>query len=494
MKIVIVGGGTSGWLTTLLFKRYLKDFDIVNISSKEIPTVGVGESTTYRFFSSLMKAGIKFKDIFLGCDGLPKMGINFDGWSKQPGSFIGDIDGSRTSREDMDYFFYYCVENNIPIEKAGVCGYQAYYGKTNCFINKDPSFDIDLDHTNFAACHIDNYAAGEFFKKVSIDSGVVHYESLVKNISVSEGLINSLELSSGEVVTADLYVDCTGFSKFIAKNLPDYEWQSYSKYLPLNSAIPFFRKEDEDAQWKPFTTAKTLSSGWMWEIPTRNRIGRGYVYDSNFISESEARKEVEDLFGEKLIFPRSAITFETGKQKQVYNKNCVSIGLSASFLEPLEATNIHCTIVQIENFINECIKRDNREKYNSFCNTLFDNMRDFVAYHYTGGKEDTPFWKYVNDLPKPNKVKEILELTKKRVLRKTDWEFHDGQAGQSLWIEIASGLGHINSTNCSDMMTESGFNRETIKRELESFHEFCEFTCKQNMSALEMNEYLKANK
>ena len=211
------------------------------------------------------------------------MGINFDGWSKQPGSFIGDIDGSRTSREDMDYFFYYCVENNIPIEKAGMCGYQAYYGKTNCFINKDPSFDIDLDHTNFAACHIDNYAAGEFFKKVSIDSGVVHYESLVKNISVSEGLINSLELSSGEVVTADLYVDCTGFSKFISKNLPDYEWQSYSKYLPLNSAIPFFRKEDEDAQWKPFTTAKTLSSGWMWEIPTRNRIGRGYVYDSNFI-------------------------------------------------------------------------------------------------------------------------------------------------------------------------------------------------------------------
>ena len=169
MKIVIVGGGTSGWLTTLLFKKYLKDFDIVNISSKEIPTVGVGESTTYRFFSSLMKAGIKFKDIFLGCDGLPKMGINFDGWSKQSGSFIGDIDGSRTSREDMDYFFYYCVENNIQIEKAGMCGYQAYYGKTNCFINKDPSFDIDLDHTNFAACHIDNYAAGEFFKKVSIE-------------------------------------------------------------------------------------------------------------------------------------------------------------------------------------------------------------------------------------------------------------------------------------------------------------------------------------
>ena len=166
MKIVIVGGGTSGWLTTLLFKKYLKDFDVVNISSKEIPTVGVGESTTYRFFSSLMKAGIKFKDIFLGCNGLPKMGINFDGWAKQPGSFIGDIDGSHTSHADIDYFFYYCVENDIPIEKAGVCGYQAYYGKTNCFINKDPNFDVDLDHTNFAACHIDTYAAGEFFKKI----------------------------------------------------------------------------------------------------------------------------------------------------------------------------------------------------------------------------------------------------------------------------------------------------------------------------------------
>ena len=493
MKIVIVGGGTSGWLTTLLFHRFLnkKGHTVINVSSKEIPIVGVGESTTFRFLQSLQKVGISFIDIFKGCDALPKLGIKFDGWAKTPGSFIGDIDGSHTSPMDCDYFLYHCAENNIPIEYAGVCGNQAYHGKTNFYINDDPTFLCDLDYNSFSACHIDTFTSGNFFKTLCKNDCVAHYDAFVEQVNVSEIGIESLQLSSGDIVSGDLYVDCTGFAKLLSKNLPGYEWDSYSKYLPLDSAIPFFRESDGVEEYHPYTTAKTMSSGWMWAIPSRNRIGRGYVYDSNFITESEAKKELESFFGEKLNYYRSPIKFNPGKQKKVFNKNCVSIGLSASFLEPLEATNIHCTVVQIENFINDCIINNNKEKYNSFCNTLFDSMRDFVAYHYTGGKEDTEFWKYVKTIERPDKVNQILEITKNRLLKKSDWESHDGQAGQGLWTYIAKGIGHISSDRCSSFID---YDKDLIKKEFDSYQKRIENTYKYNLTTYELNDYLKANK
>jgi len=491
MKIIIVGGGTAGWLTTLLFRRYLPQdqYIVENISSKEIPTVGVGESTTFRFIDSLQKVGLPFFDVYKNCDALPKLGINFVNWAKQDGSFIGPIDGSGSSQNEYDYFLYHCIENNLPIEYSGLGSYQSKNGKSNFFMNDDPSFLIDLDFTHFAACHIDTYSAGQYLKNVSLQSGVIHHEDIVDHVIKDSNKITLLKLKSGKQIDGDLFVDCTGFAKVIAKQLDGYEWNSYKKYLPLNTAIPFV-VEDDDAELMPYTNAITMSSGWVWEIASRNRIGRGYVFDSNFITDEQAIEELQNYYG-KTITPIKKINFEAGSQSIVYNSNCVSVGLSASFLEPLEATNIHCTIVQIENFIKDCIFSNERDKYNNFCSKLFDNMRDFVAYHYTGGKENSEFWKHVKTLDRPQKVHEILDIGKKRLFRLDDWEAHDGQAGQPLWDFIAAGLGHINKEVIGGFVGDVGYSRDDVKLSFDKYHSWCDNRTKSCMTVNQLNDYFK---
>jgi len=489
MKIIIVGGGTAGWLTSLLFRRYLPQdrYTIENVSSKEIPIIGVGESTTYRFLESLQRVGISFFDVYKKCNALPKLGINFVNWAKTNGSFVGPIDGSGSSQNLYDYFLYHCLENNIPIEYAGLGSYQSEIGKSNFFINTDPNFSTELDFTHFAACHIDTYKTGQYFKTLSIESGVVHHEDIVESVQKKSNNIASLNLKSGKVIEGDLFVDCTGFAKIIAKQLDGYEWESYKKYLPLNTAIPF-EIEDDDRKLTPYTSAIAMSSGWVWEIPTAERTGRGYVFDSNFLSYDEAILELETFYGKK-VNPIKKIKFEAGKQTLTYNSNCVSIGLSASFLEPLEATNIHCTVVQIENFIHDCIFNNEREKYNKFCTKLFDNMRDFVAYHYTGGKENSEFWEYVKTLERPEKVLEILDIGKERMFRLDDWEFHDGQAGQPLWDYIAAGLGHIDS-NSAKMFTDAvGYDKEQLKTNFDNYHSWCKTVTDKCMTVDQLNQY-----
>jgi tryptophan halogenase len=494
MKIIIVGGGTAGWLTTFLFRRYLPQdrYIVENVSSKEIPTVGVGESTTFRFIDSLQKVGLSFFDIYKNCDALPKLGINFVNWAKEGGNFIGPIDGSGSSQNLYDYFLYHCIENGLPIEDAGLGSYQSKNGKCNFFMNDDPSFLTDLDFTHFAACHIDTYSAGQYLKNVSLECGVIHHDDIVEHVITDSNEITGLSLKSGKQIDGDLFVDCTGFAKVIAKQLDGYKWNSYGKYLPLNAAIPFI-VEDDDAEMMPYTNAITMSSGWVWEIASRNRIGRGYVFDSNFITDEQAVEELQKYYG-KNITPIRKITFEAGSQSIVYNSNCVSIGLSASFLEPLEATNIHCTIVQIQNFITDCIFNDEREKYNNFCSKLFDNMRDFVAYHYTGGKENSEFWKHVKTLDRPQKVNEILDISKKRMFRFDDWESHDGQAGQPLWDFIAAGLGHIDK-NCAIIHSDAaGYDKQDIANKFDSYHSWCKSMSDKCMTVKELNNYFKNTK
>ena len=489
MKIIIVGGGTAGWLTSLLFRRYLPQdkYVVENISSKEIPTIGVGESTTYRFLESLQRVGVSFFDVYKNCNALPKLGINFVNWAKDNGSFVGPIDGSGSSQNLYDYFLYHCLENDIPIEYAGLGSYQSKIGKSNFFINTDPSFSTELDFTHFAACHIDTYKTGQYFKTLSIESGVIHHEDIVESVQKKSNAITSLILKSGKIIEGDIFVDCTGFAKIIAKQLDGYQWESYKKYLPLNTAIPF-KIENDTSEKMPYTSAITMSSGWVWEISTRERIGRGYVFDSNFISTEQAIEELENYYGKK-VTPIKKISFEAGKQVVTYNSNCVSIGLSASFLEPLEATNIHCTIVQIENFIKDCIFSDNRVKYNKFCSKLFDNMKDFVVYHYTGGKENSEFWKYVKTLEKPNKVVEILDIGKKRMFRLDDWEAHDGQAGQPLWDFIAAGLGHINSNSAKLFTKEVEYDKEQVKEHFDRYHSWCKTVTDNCMTVDQLNQY-----
>ena len=193
-----------------------------------------------------------------------------------------------------------------------------------------------------------------------------------------------------------MYIDSTGFKRLLISKL-NSKWISYKKYLPLNEAIAFQTKDT--TEYNPYTLAKAMKAGWMWRIPTQGRWGNGYVFDNKYINAEEAKKECEDYLKIKINIGKN-IKFEAGTLDKVWIGNCLAIGLSSSFIEPMEASSIGCTIQQAF-ILMHCLPnyKSNIEFYNNRFKELIENIRDFVVIHYLVDKKDTEFWKRKVDLP-----------------------------------------------------------------------------------------------
>ncbi|AOO11686.1 tryptophan halogenase [Cyanophage S-RIM44] len=437
MKIVVVGGGTSGWIVT----NYLSGtHHCINISTKEIPTIGVGEGTTGKFPDML---GVDKTELMIELDALPKLGIKFNGWSKTSDHFWSPIDGSATANYYIDYstFSQYftgalptsCSKYSVLMED----------GLTNYSYEKD----FLVGNWDHHALHIDAYKTAEYFKKISLDSGAVHVEAQVVKVNREKNAITSLELDNGSIITGDVFIDCSGFSRVLNSHL---DWIDYSEYLPVNSAVVYSAPETEK---KPYTVAQAMKYGWTWEIPTRNKTGRGYVYCDKYASEDDILDELGDV--EKI----KSIKFTSGRINQFKDSNCVSIGLSSGFLEPLQATSIHCALIQLELFFysfptkQSLLCEDSTSRYNNLIAILYDDMRDFVSLHYSGGKTDSDFWK---DITCTDRVHEILNICKARLTRSFDFPHVPGTVKQESWNPILAGLGHFDKSLVMDVFTSDG--------------------------------------
>jgi tryptophan halogenase len=210
----------------------------------------------------------------------------------------------------------------------------------------------------------------------------------------------------------------------------------------MNSALPFFLEYEIPSWPKPVTGSTALSSGWMWQIPTVHRYGCGYVFCDKFLSFEQAQEELENVLGKK-IKPIKRIKFEAGRLDMPWNKNCIALGLASAFVEPLEATSIHATTIQIKKFI-EYIGTDKQDQYNVEIGDMYDEIKDFIVLHYLGGKVDSPFWKYIaeNNIA-TDFVKYVIEITKTRLLVKTDVPDKENSIGYQAWNQILAGLGYI---------------------------------------------------
>ena len=444
MKIVIVGGGTTGWMVTYYLS---KTHQCVNISTDEIPIIGVGEGTTGRFPTVFKMDPI---DMMLGMDALPKLGIKFEGWSTEKESFWSPIDGGSVTADDyfLDYSLYAC----------GPCSTFTRMmadNKSNFFVNH-PYIQSDVSSH---ALHIDAYKTSSFFKQKCLDEfKLKHYNEKVIGVNRdSNGNIISVQLPGDVTVEGDLFIDCSGFSRVLSDHI---EWIDYSKYLPVNSAVVYKTKETIDR--KPYTTAKAMKYGWTWEIPTRNKIGRGYVYCDKYASEDDILSELGDV--EKV----KSIKFNSGRLDKFLNGNCVTIGLASGFLEPLQATSIHTSIIQMELLVyNFPTKQSFSDKilvdqYNSMMSKFWDKMRDFVSVHYTGGKKDTEFW---TNFEFPDTVNRIVHLAKTRLTRSFDFEDRiTGDVGQESWNPTLWGLGHFDKCNIQKVFDSDGANLEDVRQ------------------------------
>lgn len=466
MHIVIVGGGTAGWLTALFAaKRHVGVHNITVIESSKIGVVGVGESTTGLLTDVLNNL---FWD--LDCDhdefivetgATLKYAIKHKGWTNNIDEYyLGPIDGSFSKESVPDLLFSYVLnrfsKKDLPLSSE----------IGTWILNNASSFSKETNtfSTWTHAMHVDAHLVGKYFKKVCLrNPNAVHIDSEVTDVNLKEnGHIKSVTLSNGQTVEGDFFIDCSGFNRVLMKHMPS-KWVSYQNHLPVNTGLPFQLKYLDDEMPEPYTTAWAQKNGWMWQIPLMDRKGCGYVFDSNFTTPDKAQEEIETILGRE-IDPIRVIKFDTGRQESAWINNCLTIGLSSAFLEPLEATSIHSTIVQSRSFIFEYLQptleqtlnEGSRKIYNQRTRVLFDDVKDFINLHYMGGRTDSEFWRWVNTgAITTDFTANLLEMCKSRMPTGNDYPKYFGSAGQGLYSYVLAG---INKLDKNIALEEINFN------------------------------------
>ena len=469
MKIVIVGGGTAGWIAAAFFVKYTKGYDVTVIESSKIPIIGAGEGSTGSL-PWFVKTG-SHNDKNSWADGLVteidflrktkatlKLGIRMQNWKGDGKYYYSPFHGSSTDYHPIDSNFLTSI---LKYDKSHLSSLHSWMmdDKLSTFIKRNGRIVSGLDNHSY---HFDGHEVGKYFKDVCVKKGikVIDSEVLDTNFDNNEYL-KSIKLSNGDVVESDIWFDCTGFSKVLMSKTKN-KWVSYKDNLPTNTAIPF--SSDVFSGTVKFEThAEAMNAGWMWRIPLQNRYGNGYVFCDEFQSYDKSVEEIEKKMGHP-IQPIKTIKFEPGRYEKTWYNNIVAIGLSSHFLEPLEATAIHISIISMSNLLfhflksKECISSElNKGNYNKMVNYMIDDYKDFIQMHYLTGRDDTPFWKFIkNELVITDTNKEYIEISKFRLLNRFDISSRHGTPGWPLWCHIMHNAGLFN-------------DRDMIRRELD-FH------------------------
>lgn len=494
MKIVIVGGGTAGWLTAFALSHDRKDHSYTIIDSSKIGIIGVGESTTGAFSNFAINRGISKFELIKETNALPKYGIKFFDWSPTNKEYTSPVDGSYSSENFIDWALYTSLLTKKNLTSSSLGASIIENNKTDYYINKSGKLDHIFGHFPL---HIDTFATGNFFKKKCLNNRVQHIDSIVKDVIINNqtGFIEKLQLDDNTVVEGDMFIDCTGFSQTLIKHL-DLDWVDYSNFLPVNSAIPFNVNNDNNNK-HPYTTAKAMSSGWLWEIPTKNHINRGYIFCDKFISTEDAVDEIKQIYGNDITYNK-VIKFNAGRLNNPWIKNCIAIGLSSAFLEPLQATSIHCTVAQIEDFINNCLGSSIFDTidlnvinlYNARISELYSSMADLISLHYTGKRCDTDFWRSMINKQTP-KVEKILKLSKTRGLRNFDFDTKYAHAGQAIWNNTVIELDHYDLDAINNLFEQFGVNLFESSYNLNVLYNQNLQLLENCLSLQELDKYLK---
>jgi len=467
MHIVIVGGGTAGWTAAsyLVNKRPQHRYTV--IESSKIPTIGVGEAATGLLTGLVDQLGIDRWEFMHKTDALPKLAIKFQNWRGHDEDYLHPIDSSYSAVNEIDYTVYHSIATGTSLGSSSRLATLVEMGLTNI------SYDYDyqsLYQVGSLSWVIDPAKTAAVFRKFCLDRGVDLLDCEVESAMTENGMISKLLTTQGDV-HGDLFIDCTGSARILSESL-GAEWRSYDQYLPVNRAIPFrFAKEPD--QRNPWITSKALNNGWMWEAPTRHRVGRGYIFSDNFITADQALEEIRSLYGAE-IEPVKDIKFNTGVLKNHFVGNVLTLGMGAGFLEPMQATSIHSTLLQLNDFVLLCLNHDLKATcdpvvarvYNQKCQRQYRDMMEFVAIHYATDRSDSDFWKFVaNDLKRPDKVIEMIELAKTRLIRLDDFENYLGAPGAPLWIYSMAGLGLFDPKICEQQLKEFGYVMELVGEE-----------------------------
>ena len=455
-QLLVLGGGTAGWLTALYLKKVFPFYTTTLIESKEIGIIGVGEATTPNIVTFLKYLNIDVFDLIQKTKGSIKNGISFENWNGDNKKYFHGFFENLTPFSLPPIFtadcFNYYLQNLI--HKKLDFNTHTYITKLS-YENK-----IDLQRTLYAL-HFDTNLLSQYLHAVGTYRGINYVNGKLKKVSNdAKGNISKITLDNKKSFSCDFIFDCSGFNRLLIGKHFNTQWKSYKKHLPMKQAIPFWL--NHKGAIPPYTIALAMKHGWIWKIPLQHRIGAGYIFDSDYINRDQALAEAEKTLGTKLDVSR-VINFEAGRYESFWHKNCIAVGLSSSFIEPLESTSIFLTIQQLFNlnhFLNELFipTRKSINLYNEMASKNMDETLNFVYLHYLTKRKDSLFWKNFNkNYPPPPEFQHKLDLLKENNLKHLDIEETKKSASFPImsYLMIANGLKlftkKINMTHYKDV-------------------------------------------
>jgi tryptophan halogenase len=446
-KIVIVGGGTAGWMAAAAFSALLEKgaVEIVLIESDEIGTVGVGEATIPPLIAFNNMLGINEDEFLAASKGTFKLGIEFVDWGAPGERYFHPFGPHGQDFSAVHFHQLYLRESKrrpLPdIREWSMSGAAAELGR---FARPGPDARLPLSQLAYAF-HFDAGLYARFLRTYAERNGVRRVEGKIVDVAQDgeSGHVRSVTLADGQAIEGELFIDCSGFRGLLIEDKLHSGYEDWSRWLPCDRAVAVPSRLPGPPD--PYTRSTARSAGWQWRIPLQHRMGNGIVYSSAHLERSDAEALLlANLEAEPLAEPRH-LSFTAGRRRLAWSANVVSLGLSSGFVEPLESTSIHLIQSGIAKllalFPDRRFDPVERDEYNRQMQDVFEDVRDFIILHYKATRrDDSDFWKYCRTMDVPDSLAAKLELwrSKGRLFREGRELF-----GTASWVAVLLGQGIV---------------------------------------------------
>ena len=445
-NIVIVGGGSAGWMTAAALSHLVPGLQSIQlIESDEIGTVGVGEATVphLRLFNEALQ--INEADFVRAVGGTFKLGIEFVDWGRIGDRYIHGFGTIGHEYRNLPFHQYWLkLRAQGKARDLGEYSLNTAAASAGKFMSSASDVPPQSPLANISyAYHFDAGLYANYLRRMAEARGVKRIEGQVVDVSLrgADGCIESVTLKNGTRVAGELFIDCSGFRGLLIEQTLKAGYEDWTHWLPCDRAVAV--PSAKTAAATPFTRSTARAAGWQWRIPLQHRTGNGYVYSSAHVSDDEAAAAVlGSLDGSALAEPR-VLKFATGRRREVWSRNCIAIGLSSGFIEPLESTSIH--LIQrgimrlLQTFPRNAICQADVDEYNSQTNIEIEHIRDFIVLHYhVTRRQDTPFWRACRAMDIPDSLRHRIEL-----FRETGGVFRVPSElfAENSWIQVMLGQG-----------------------------------------------------
>lgn len=443
-RIVIVGGGTAGWMAGAALSRIKagRPVEIVLIESEEIGTVGVGEATIPPFvdFNTLLE--IDEAELLSAVQGTFKLGIQFTNWGALGESYLHPFGkyGYEIDGVSFHHIWHQMRGNGDP-RPLQVFSPETMAAAARRFAKVDADRQ-DLPPINYAY-HLDAGRYARFLRAYAEKRGVVRREGRIADVALEgdTGDVESVTMIDGEVIAGDLFIDCSGFRGLLIEQALKTGYEEWTRWLPCDRAVAL--PSARPGPPLPYTKATAWSAGWQWQVPLQRRNGNGHVYCSAFMEDDEALAILKANIEGEIQAEPNFLRFTTGRRRKFWNRNVVALGLAAGFMEPLESTSIHLVNTGISKLIAllslDGITDAQRDAFNRLTGKEYARIRDFLILHYNATRrDDSPFWNYCRTMAIPDTLAEKIALFRAngQIFREEDELFTE-----TSWIAVMLGQG-----------------------------------------------------